>query len=52
MYSRNMEKLIMHLTKEAALVLDTADEITRGMMITRGGEVVHAAVADLVAKEA
>jgi NAD(P) transhydrogenase subunit alpha len=52
MYSRNMEKLIMHLTKDAALVLDTADEITRGMMITRGGEVVHAAVADLVAKEA
>ncbi len=52
MYSRNMEKLIMHLTKDAALVLDTAEEITRGMMITRGGEVVHPAVADVVAKEA
>jgi NAD(P) transhydrogenase subunit alpha len=52
MYSRNMEKLLLHLTKDAALVLDTADEIVRGMMITRGGEVVHAAVADLVAKEA
>jgi H+-translocating NAD(P) transhydrogenase subunit alpha len=52
MYSRNMDKLIAHLTKEGALVLDTADEITRGMMITRGGEVVHGAVADLVAKEA
>jgi NAD(P) transhydrogenase subunit alpha len=52
MYSRNMEKLTMHLTKDAVLVLDTADEITRGMMITRGGEVVHPAVAELVAKEA
>jgi len=52
MYSRNMEKLANHLIKDSVLVLDTAEEITRGMMITKGGEVVHSAVADLVAKEA
>jgi NAD(P) transhydrogenase subunit alpha len=52
MYSRNMDKLLNHLSKDATLVLDTSDEITRGMMITRGGEVVHSAVAELVAKEA
>lgn len=51
MYSRNMEKLIGHIAPDAVLGLDTADEIVRGMMITRNGEIVHAAVAELCSKE-
>jgi len=42
MYSRNMEKLLFHLTDGGNLKLDTADEITAGCLITHGGEVVHA----------
>jgi NAD(P) transhydrogenase subunit alpha len=43
MWSRNMEKLLMHVSKDGVLVCDTADEIVRGCMITRGGEIVHEA---------
>ncbi len=42
MYSRNMEKLLFHLTKEGALTLDREEEITKGCLITHGGEIVHA----------
>ena len=43
MWSRNMEKLIFHITKDGALALDSNDEIVRGCMIIREGEIVHAA---------
>jgi NAD(P) transhydrogenase subunit alpha len=52
MYSRNMEKLVGHIAPEGTLNLDATDEIVRGMMITRNGEIVHGAVAELCAKEA
>jgi NAD(P) transhydrogenase subunit alpha len=53
MWGRNMEKLIAHITTdEGALNLDEKDEIVRGMVITRGGEVVHPQVAELAAKAA
>ncbi|MSP15533.1 MAG: Re/Si-specific NAD(P)(+) transhydrogenase subunit alpha [Myxococcales bacterium] len=52
MWSKNMEKLIAHLTdKDGALKLDTSDEIVRGLLITRGGEVVHEGAAAALAKE-
>ncbi len=41
MYSRNMEKLLFHLTKEGALAMDQSEEITKGCLITHDGEVVH-----------
>jgi NAD(P) transhydrogenase subunit alpha len=41
MYSRNMERLLLHLTKDGAPALDLADEITRAVLVTRGGLVVH-----------
>ncbi len=45
MFSRNMEKLLAHITtKERAMNLNEADEIVRGMTITRGGQIVHADV--------
>ena len=41
MYSRNMERLLFHLTKDGAPALDLADEITRAVVITHGGEILH-----------
>ncbi|MBZ4415647.1 Re/Si-specific NAD(P)(+) transhydrogenase subunit alpha [Myxococcus sp. RHSTA-1-4] len=53
MFSRNLEKLLAHVTdKDGALKLDTADEIVKGMLITRGGDIIHPAVADVALKEA
>lgn len=52
MYGRNMEKLLLHVGKEGALNLDTSDEIARGLLIARGGEVVHAQVAPLLKQAA
>ena len=42
MYSRNMEKLFFHLTKDGAFKFDMNDEITAGCLITHQGEIVHA----------
>jgi NAD(P) transhydrogenase subunit alpha len=49
MWSRNMEKLLFHVTKDGALTCDDKDEIVRGCMITRGGEIVHEAVKEATA---
>jgi NAD(P) transhydrogenase subunit alpha len=48
MYSRNMEKLVLHLLREGALAIDLSDEITRGSVITHGGEVVHPRVLEVL----
>jgi NAD(P) transhydrogenase subunit alpha len=46
MFSRNVEKLILHITtKEGALALDGSDEIKRGVVVTQGGAVVHPSLA-------
>jgi hypothetical protein len=49
MYSRNMEKLVLHISKDGELVLDTADEIVRGLVIAKEGNIVHEQVAAAVA---
>jgi len=46
MWSRNMEKLLFHLTKDGQLKLDLKDEITRGCLITHGGAVVQERVRE------
>jgi NAD(P) transhydrogenase subunit alpha len=48
MYSRNMEKLLFHLTKDGAWKLDFKEEIVAGCVITHGGEIVQAKVKELV----
>ncbi len=48
MYSRNMEKLIVHLLGDGVLKIDLAEEITKGCVITHGGAVVHTRVSELV----
>lgn len=46
MWSRNMEKLLFHVTKDGALKLDMNDEITAGSLITHEGEVVQPRVRE------
>ena len=48
MWSRNMEKLMFHLTKDGVLKLDMKDEITRGCLITHAGEVVQERVREAI----
>jgi H+-translocating NAD(P) transhydrogenase subunit alpha len=47
-FSRNISALLLHMTADGALRIDTADEIQAGVVITRDGEVVHPAVAKLL----
>ncbi|MEW5874173.1 MAG: Re/Si-specific NAD(P)(+) transhydrogenase subunit alpha [Candidatus Zixiibacteriota bacterium] len=41
MYARNLQTLLSHLTKDKSLVLNLEDEITREILVTRDGKVVH-----------
>jgi len=43
-YARNLSTLLLHLVKDGALALDLDDEITKGSLVTRDGQVVHPAV--------
>jgi proton-translocating NAD(P)+ transhydrogenase subunit alpha len=47
MYSRNMEKLLLYLTKDGAWKLDFKDEIVAGSVITHDGAVVHPKVKEV-----
>ena len=40
MYSRNIAALLQHLTKDGALNVDLADEITKGCCVTHAGQVL------------
>jgi NAD(P) transhydrogenase subunit alpha len=48
-YSRNIAALLLALTSDGALAIDTSDEIQAGVVITHGGRVVHEGVAGLLA---
>jgi NAD(P) transhydrogenase subunit alpha len=48
MFAKNVLTYLQHLTKDGALNLDVADEIVRETLITRGGEVVHARIRELL----
>jgi len=47
MYAKNITTLLLHLVKEGKLDLSTEDEITREMMVTHDGEIVHARVREV-----
>jgi NAD(P) transhydrogenase subunit alpha len=47
-FSRNIEKLLLHLTKEGAWNLNMDEEITKGCVICREGAVAHAKVKEVV----
>ena len=48
MYAKNVTTLLLHLIKEGKLELAPEDEITREMLLTQGGEVVHPRVRELL----
>ncbi len=48
MYSRNMEKLLFHVTKDGVWKLDFKDEIVAGCVITHAGEIVQPKVRELM----
>jgi NAD(P) transhydrogenase subunit alpha len=48
-YSRNISALLLHLTRDGVLAIDTSDEIQAGVVITHDGTVVHPGVASLLA---
>ncbi len=43
MYGRTVMSFLLHLLKDGRLELDLDDELTRGPLVTRGGEVLHEA---------
>ena len=51
MYAKNITTFLAHLIKEGKLELDMEDEITSGTLITRGGDVVHAGIRELLGME-
>jgi NAD(P) transhydrogenase subunit alpha len=56
-YSRNISALLLHLVSASpaearALTIDTTDDIQAGVVVAHGGEVVHPAVAKLLAARA
>ena len=50
-YSRNISALLLHMTSDGALVIDTNDEIQAGVVVAHDGKVVHEAVARLLPAE-
>ncbi|MGO9000245.1 MAG: Re/Si-specific NAD(P)(+) transhydrogenase subunit alpha [Polyangiaceae bacterium] len=49
MFSRNVEKLLLHVIKEGAWKLDAKDEIVAGCLVTMNGDVVHPKVKERLA---
>jgi H+-translocating NAD(P) transhydrogenase subunit alpha len=46
-YSRNVAALLLHLLRSGRLVIDPADEIQSGVLVTHGGRITRPALADL-----
>ena len=47
-YSRNISALLLHMTKDGALAIDTSDEIQAGVVIAHDSKVVNEGVASLL----
>ena len=47
-YSRNISALLLHMTSDGALAIDTSDEIQAGVVIAHDGTIVHEGVASLL----
>ncbi len=52
MYSKNMAAFLLHLVKNGELTLDREDEITRETLLTRGGDIVHPKICELLGTSA
>lgn len=49
-FSRNIEKLLLHVTADGAWKINLDEEITKGCVITKEGEIVHAKVKEAAGK--
>ena len=49
MFSRNVEKFLLHLCDEKGFRMNMEDEITRGSLVTKDGKVLHEATSRLMA---
>ncbi|MEK6202149.1 MAG: Re/Si-specific NAD(P)(+) transhydrogenase subunit alpha [Desulfobulbaceae bacterium] len=49
MFSRNIEKFLLHLCDEKGFRMNMDDEITRGSLVTKGGQVIHELTSKLMA---
>ncbi|MFH2123507.1 MAG: Re/Si-specific NAD(P)(+) transhydrogenase subunit alpha [Pseudomonadota bacterium] len=49
MFSRNVEKFLLHLCDENGFKMNMDDEITRGSLVTKDGQVVHELTGKLMA---
>jgi H+-translocating NAD(P) transhydrogenase subunit alpha len=47
-YARNVQEVVMLITRKGEKNLDLADEIVQGMLLTHAGEVRHAPTAELI----
>ncbi len=50
-YSRNISTLLLHMTSDGALAIDTTDEIQAGVVIAHDGRIVQEGVARLLQAE-
>ncbi len=50
-YSRNISALLLHMTADGALAIDTNDEIQAGVVIAHDGKIVQESVARLLPSE-
>jgi NAD(P) transhydrogenase subunit alpha len=48
MYAKNISTFLLHIGKGGRINLDSDDEIVRETLVTRGGQVVHERVLDLL----
>jgi NAD(P) transhydrogenase subunit alpha len=49
LYARTVSNYLMHLTKDRQIQFNLEDELTRGPMVTRNGEIVHEVVKTAIA---
>ena len=50
LFSRNLTAFVQAFTRDRAFVLDPADDIQQGALITHAGQVVHARTKEALAK--
>jgi NAD(P) transhydrogenase subunit alpha len=50
MYSKNVTAFLLLLVKDGKLVIDEEDEIIKGTMVTKNGEIVHKRVLESLAE--
>ncbi|MGA7614772.1 MAG: Re/Si-specific NAD(P)(+) transhydrogenase subunit alpha [Thermoanaerobaculia bacterium] len=48
LYARNVQALLLNLLKEGRLEIDLEDDVTKGTLLTHGGEVKHGPTAEML----